>query len=235
VADKPSRQVGAGEAIVLQGPPPRFVGRGGEKLAAALDRFSIEPRGRHVLDAGASTGGFTDCVLQRGAASVVAVDVGYGQLHEKVRNDSRVQVRDRTNVRELTHDAVDEPVSLVVADLSFISLRLVLDALLAVSTGDADLVLLVKPQFEAGRVAVSKGKGVITDPEIWRSVLHDVVAAAHDRGATTMGITPSPIRGADGNVEFLLHLRKGAPTQDATVASATIDAAVAVATTSGGR
>ena len=149
----------AGEAIVVQGPGPRFVSRAGVKLDAALDRFGVAVQGRRVLDAGASTGGFSDCVLQRGAAAVVAVDVGYGQLHERVADDPRVVVLDRTNVRQLDPASIGEPVDLVVADLSFISLRLVLDALLGVLRPDGDLVTLVKPQFEAGRQIVVQGAG----------------------------------------------------------------------------
>jgi 23S rRNA (cytidine1920-2'-O)/16S rRNA (cytidine1409-2'-O)-methyltransferase len=204
-ADKPSRLVDAGEPVTLDRPPARYVSRGGEKLAAALDEFGVDVSGRRVLDAGASTGGFTDCVLQRGAASVVAVDVGYGQLHERVRGDERVDVRERVNVRFLTAADVDPPVDVVVADLSFISLRTVASALLAVARPRADLVLLVKPQFEAGRAAASKGKGVIRDPEVRAEALASVADHLRDLGATIMGSMVSPLRGADGNVELLLH------------------------------
>jgi 23S rRNA (cytidine1920-2'-O)/16S rRNA (cytidine1409-2'-O)-methyltransferase len=204
-ADKPSRMVDAGEAVTVDKPPARYVSRGGEKLAAALDEFGVDVRGRRVLDAGASTGGFTDCVLQRGAASVVAVDVGYGQLHGRIRADERVDVRERVNVRYLTAADVDPPVDVVVADLSFISLRTVAAALLAVARPGADLVLLVKPQFEAGREAASKGKGVIRDPEVRAEALAAVADHLRDLGATIMGSMVSPLRGADGNVELLLH------------------------------
>ncbi len=163
--------------------------------------------GRRVLDAGASTGGFCDCLLQRGAAEVVAVDVGHGQLHERVATDRRVRVLDRTNVRDLEPELVGDPVDLVTADLSFISLRLVLDRLLAVVRPDGDLVLLVKPQFEAGRQVVSKGRGIVSDPQVWREVLDSVMSALEDRAATIMGAMASPITGTDGNVEFLLHVR----------------------------
>jgi 23S rRNA (cytidine1920-2'-O)/16S rRNA (cytidine1409-2'-O)-methyltransferase len=230
VATKASRQVGPDEPIVLQGAPPRFVSRGGEKLAGALDRFGVDPRGRRVLDAGASTGGFSDCVLQRGAAEVVAVDVGYGQLHEKVRSDPRVTVHDRTNVRALTLDDVGEPVDLVVADLSFISLRLVLPALVGVCAPGAELVVLVKPQFEAGRAEVSRGRGIVTDPEVWRDVLGTVTWAARDHGIVVAGLMPSPIRGTEGNVEFLLHGRVGAGDGPApSELDAAVDAVVAEA------
>jgi 23S rRNA (cytidine1920-2'-O)/16S rRNA (cytidine1409-2'-O)-methyltransferase len=211
VADKPARQVGADQAIVVQGPPARFVGRGGEKLDGALDRFGIDVRDRRGIDCGASTGGFTDCLLQRGAREVVAIDVGYGQLHERLDGDERVVVFDRTNLRHVVPDAVGGPGDVVVADLSFISLRVVLDALLGLARPDADVVVLVKPQFEAGRAEASKGRGIITDPAVWRRVLDEVIAAFTDRGACIMGAMVSPITGSDGNVEFLLHARPGAP------------------------
>jgi 23S rRNA (cytidine1920-2'-O)/16S rRNA (cytidine1409-2'-O)-methyltransferase len=206
-ASKSSRQVGPDEPIVLRGDPPRFVSRGGEKLAAALDRFPVDPRGRRVLDAGASTGGFTDCVLQAGAAEVIAADVGYGQLHEKLRADPRVIVRDRLNVRHVVADDVGGPVDLVVGDLSFISLGLVLGSLRTVCRDDGDLVLLVKPQFEAGRAAVSRGRGVVTDPAVWHEVLGATVAACATEGIDVVGLMASPITGTEGNVEFLLHGR----------------------------
>jgi 23S rRNA (cytidine1920-2'-O)/16S rRNA (cytidine1409-2'-O)-methyltransferase len=204
VATKPARLVDPGEPIEVTGPGPRFVGRGGEKLDAALDRFAVDVAGRRCLDAGASTGGFTDCLLQRGAAQVLAVDVGYGQLHERLRSDPRVRNLERTNIRDLP----PEPVDLVVADLSFISLRTVLPDLLAFA---GDLVLLVKPQFEAGRQEASKGKGVIRDADVWRRVLGEIRSAASDAGAAMIGAMPSPIRGQSGNVEFLVRCRRGAP------------------------
>jgi 23S rRNA (cytidine1920-2'-O)/16S rRNA (cytidine1409-2'-O)-methyltransferase len=204
-ADKPARLVGADEPIVLTGPGRRFVSRGGEKLDAALERFGVEVAGRTVLDAGASTGGFTDCCLQRGAARVVAVDVGYGQLDDRLRRDDRVEVRERVNVRALRPGDLDPPPELVVADLSFISLRTVAPALVALARPGADLVWLVKPQYEAGRAAVAAGKGIVRDPEVWRSALRAVGASLDGLGATIMGAMPSPLRGADGNVEFLLH------------------------------
>jgi 23S rRNA (cytidine1920-2'-O)/16S rRNA (cytidine1409-2'-O)-methyltransferase len=196
--------VDPGEAVELAGEPPRFVSRGGEKLDAALERFGVDVRDRRVLDAGASTGGFTDCVLQRGAAAVVAVDVGYGQLHERLRADARVEVRERTNVRELR---LDPPAEVVVADLSFISLRTVAGALLASVVPGGELVLLVKPQFEAGRVEASKGRGVIRDPAVRDDAVTAVAAHLEGLGATIMGVMESPLRGAEGNVELLLHAR----------------------------
>lgn len=209
VADKPSRLVGADEPIELQGPPARFVGRGGLKLDAALNAFVIDVEGRRCLDAGASTGGFTDCLLQRGADHVVAVDVGYGQIHERLRNDQRVSNFERTNIRTLDIDQVGGPCSIVVADLSFISIRVVLPALIRVfgDSPKSDLVLLVKPQFEAGRREASRGRGVVRDPEVWQRVLEEVATAAEGLGAVMMGVMASPITGADGNVEFLMHLQ----------------------------
>jgi 23S rRNA (cytidine1920-2'-O)/16S rRNA (cytidine1409-2'-O)-methyltransferase len=190
------------------GPGPRFVGRGGEKLDAALERFAVPVAGRRALDAGASTGGFTDCLLQRGADEVVAVDVGYGQLHERLRADPRVDVRERTNVRSLDREALGGPVDLVVADLSFISLRTVLPVLVPLVEPGGDLVVLVKPQFEAGRREAARGSGVIREPEVWRRVLEEVATAAAESGADRMDEMESPLTGADGNVEFLLHLRR---------------------------
>jgi 23S rRNA (cytidine1920-2'-O)/16S rRNA (cytidine1409-2'-O)-methyltransferase len=209
VADKAARLVAPGEAIELAGPPRRYVSRGGDKLAAALDEFAIDVTGRRVLDAGASTGGFTDCVLQRGAASVVAVDVGYGQLHEKLRTDARIDLRERTNIRAVEPSDIGGPVALVVADLSFISLITVAPALLACARPGADLVLLVKPQFEAGRAEASKGRGVIRDPAIRQKAVDDVCRALTDLGAAIMGTMESPLTGADGNVEYLVHARVG--------------------------
>jgi 23S rRNA (cytidine1920-2'-O)/16S rRNA (cytidine1409-2'-O)-methyltransferase len=206
---KAARLVAPGEPLLVTGDGPRFVSRGGEKLDAALERFAVDVEGRRALDAGASTGGFTDCLLQRGAAHVTAVDVGYGQLHERLRADPRVEVHDRTNIREVQPGDLGEgqPFDLVVADLSFISLRLVLGSLLGLASPTADLVLLVKPQFEAGRAAAAKGKGVIRDPEVWRQVLEDIGGAMTESGAAIMDAMVSPLPGADGNVEFFVHVR----------------------------
>jgi 23S rRNA (cytidine1920-2'-O)/16S rRNA (cytidine1409-2'-O)-methyltransferase len=203
---KAARQVRADEPLRVLDGGPRFVSRAGDKLAAAVERFHLagEIAGGRGLDAGASTGGFTDCLLQHGAAHVLAVDVGYGLLHERVAGDPRVEVRDRTNVRDLV---LDEPVDVVVADLSFISLRTVLPALFAAARPGASLVLLVKPQFEATREEADRGRGVIRDPAVWRRVLHEVEDALGARGAAIMGAMVSPLHGADGNVEFVLHVR----------------------------
>jgi 23S rRNA (cytidine1920-2'-O)/16S rRNA (cytidine1409-2'-O)-methyltransferase len=206
VASKASRLVDPSEPISLTGAPPRFVSRGGEKLDAALERFGVAVAGRRCLDAGASTGGFTDCLLQRGAREVVAVDVGFGQLHERLRADGRVQNRERCNIRSLGPDDVGALAEVTVADLSFISLRTVLPALLALTAADGQLVALVKPQFEAGRQEAARGRGVIRDPAVWRRVLEEVRSAAGSHGATMMEAMVSPLRGADGNVEFLVLL-----------------------------
>ena len=165
--------------------------------------------GRRALDAGASTGGFTDCLLQRGAAAVVAVDVGHGQLDPRLRGDGRVTVRERLNVRRLTLDDTEGPVDLVVADLSFISLRTVLDALLGVCVPEGDLVLLVKPQFEAGRAEISKGGGVVRDEAIRRSAVAKIRTWAASNGFVAGDDVESAITGPAGNVEYLLLLRTG--------------------------
>jgi 23S rRNA (cytidine1920-2'-O)/16S rRNA (cytidine1409-2'-O)-methyltransferase len=209
-ATSPARAVRPGEAVAVAGPPPRYASRGGEKLAAALDAFPVAVRGRRALDAGASTGGFTDCLLQAGAASVVAVDVGHGQLAWRLRDDPRVDLRERTNVRHLTARDLGGPVDLVTADLSFISLVTVAPALLACATDDADFVLLVKPQFEAGRARVGKG-GVVRDRAVHATVLREVRDGLAAAGLFVRGVIVSPLRGADGNVEFLVHADRRAP------------------------
>jgi 23S rRNA (cytidine1920-2'-O)/16S rRNA (cytidine1409-2'-O)-methyltransferase len=209
IADKPARLVDPADAVVVQGPPARFVSRGGEKLDAALGAFGIDVTDLRVLDAGASTGGFTDCLLQRGAEHVVAVDVGHGQLHPRVRGDSRVTVLERFHVRDLTTDAIGGPVDLVVADLSFISVIRALAPLLAVGKPEVELVLLVKPQFEAGKAEVDRGSGVIRDPAVHQRVCDEVSAALMARGCEVLGWIDSPITGAQGNREFLVHARAG--------------------------
>lgn len=210
-ANKAARMVDPAQSVRLTGPPPRYVGRGGEKLEGALDAFELDPRGLHCLDAGSSTGGFTDCLLQRHAASVVAVDVGTNQLHEKLRADDRVTVREQTDVRSLEPHYFERPFDLIVGDLSFISLRLVLPALVPLAAEDSSLLLLVKPQFEAGRAEASKGRGIITDPAIWRRVLGEVITSATELGLGVGGLVPSPITGSAGNVEFVAWLRRGCP------------------------
>ena len=201
--------VAPSDSVRVAGPPGRYVSRGGEKLAAALERFDVDPRGRDALDAGASTGGFTDCLLQAGAARVVAVDVGYGQLAWSLREDPRVIVRERTNVRDLTREDLPLSPSLVVADLSFVSLAGLVPHLVALAAVGADLVLLVKPQFEAAYTAVGSA-GVVRDRAVRRAAIDRVASAASSSGAGTLAVMASPIAGPAGNVEFLLHARAGA-------------------------
>jgi 23S rRNA (cytidine1920-2'-O)/16S rRNA (cytidine1409-2'-O)-methyltransferase len=205
-ATKASRMVDASEAVLVHGPPPKFVSRAGAKLEGAVEHFALHDivAGARVLDAGASTGGFTDCVLQYGASEVVAVDVGHNQLHEKLEGDPRVHSIERTNLRTVDPALLGPVVDLVVGDLSFISLALVLDTLGAAAAPGAVYVLLVKPQFEAGRTEVSKGKGIVDNPLIWRRVLAEVSGALLERNAAIMGVMVSPITGSDGNVEFIL-------------------------------
>jgi 23S rRNA (cytidine1920-2'-O)/16S rRNA (cytidine1409-2'-O)-methyltransferase len=206
-ADNPARRVAADEPISLEGPPPRFVSRGGEKLAHALEVFALDVSGHRCLDAGASTGGFTDCLLQSGASRVYAADVGHGQLAWTLREDPRVVVLDRTNVRHLEPEAIDGPVPIAVADLAFISLLTVAPALVRCTTPDAHLVLLLKPQFEAGRRKIGR-RGVVTDPSVHTEVLVSVTAGLAEHGIVAVDVTESPLRGADGNREFLLHGRR---------------------------
>jgi 23S rRNA (cytidine1920-2'-O)/16S rRNA (cytidine1409-2'-O)-methyltransferase len=204
LAEKAARQVAPGDQLHVEGPRARYVGRGALKLEHALDVFGIDVTGMRVLDAGASTGGFTDVALQRGADHVVAVDVGHGQLHERLRADPRVTNLERTNVRRIARETVGGPVDMVVGDLSFISLRLVIGPLAAVCHPGAPMVLLVKPQFEAGKAEVDRGRGVVTDPAVWERVRGEIEVAITSAGCTVRGWTESPITGADGNREFLV-------------------------------
>ena len=205
VADKASRQVHPGDAIVVEGEGRRFVSRGGDKLERALDVFAVDVAGWRVLDAGASTGGFTDCLLERGAAQVVALDVGHGQLHPKIRGDDRVIVLERFHVRNATPATIGGSVQLVTADLSFISIVQILDALIGVCEPGGHLILLIKPQFEAGRVEVARGHGIITDPAIHDRVRTDVHEALVARRCEAIAWCDSPVTGGDGNREFLVH------------------------------
>lgn len=216
VAQKPATGVTTDVAIVVAEDPdtPDYVSRGGHKLAGALAAFGplgLTVSGRRVLDAGASTGGFTDVLLRKGAAEVVAVDVGYGQLAWRLQQDERVRVHDRTNIRDLTVETIDGPVDLVVGDLSFISLELVLDALLGVTRETGDLALMVKPQFEVGKDRVGKG-GVVRDLGLRAEAVAAVADAAARRGWGAVAVTTSPLPGPSGNVEFFLWLRRGAAT-----------------------
>jgi 23S rRNA (cytidine1920-2'-O)/16S rRNA (cytidine1409-2'-O)-methyltransferase len=213
VAGKPATAVSTDVALVVADDParPDYVSRGGHKLAGALAAFGplgLQVQGRRCLDAGASTGGFTDVLLRAGVAEVVAVDVGYGQLAWSLRTDGRVVVLDRTNIRDLTPDLVGGPVGLVVGDLSFISLALVLDALLAVTSADGDLALMVKPQFEVGKDRVGKG-GVVRDPLLRGDAVLAVASASAARGWGAQAVTTSPLPGPSGNVEYFLWLRHG--------------------------
>jgi 23S rRNA (cytidine1920-2'-O)/16S rRNA (cytidine1409-2'-O)-methyltransferase len=206
-ATKLSSMVSAADAVVVVGPGPRFVSRGGDKLDAALTRFGLDVSNRRALDAGSSTGGFVDCLLQRGASEVTALDVGRGQLDEQLRNDPRVVVREGQNIRSFDVELLGPagPVDIVTADLSFISLRTVASALVALVRPHGDMVVLVKPQFEAGRPEVSRGKGVIREPSVWRETLIGAASALGAAGTGIMGAVASPLRGAAGNVEFFLH------------------------------
>lgn len=215
------------QRLIVGGPPPRFVSRGGEKLQGALERFELDVVGDRVLDAGISTGGFTDCLLQAGATHVVGVDVGYGQTAERVRRDPRVHLLERRNVRELTLDDVGgAPIDLLVADLSFISLTTVLPVLLPLVRPEGRAVLLVKPQFEVGRERIGKG-GVVRDPEARGVAIERVGSAAAEAGWPIADLMPSPLRGAAGNVEFLALLSTAPATQPL---SAWIARAVAAST-----
>ena len=210
-ATKPATGVEAGTPVVVRTDPdqPSWVSRGAHKLLGALDAFGVAVDGRRALDAGASTGGFTEVLLSRGAAEVVAVDVGYGELAWSLRNDDRVKVHERTNVKTLTPEAIDCQVDLVVADLSFISLRLVLPAIVACARDDAELLPMVKPQFEIGRERLGAG-GVVRDPEHRVQTVLDVAHAAASLGWGTAGVVASPLPGPAGNVEFFLWLRRDA-------------------------
>ncbi|HEY3734698.1 MAG TPA: TlyA family RNA methyltransferase [Streptosporangiaceae bacterium] len=214
-AGKPATQVGRDTAItVSDGAGPDYVSRGGRKLAGALAVFAdLAVAGRHCLDAGASTGGFTDALLRAGAAHVVAVDVGYGQLAWALRGDPRVTVMERMNVRELQPGQVAPAPGLVVADLSFISLATPLPALVGCAAPDADFVLLVKPQFEVGKGRVGAG-GVVREPALRAEAVTGVAAAAARLGLGVAGVTASPLPGPAGNVEYFLWLRRGAPPLD---------------------
>jgi len=225
VRSKPASTVEPEASIVVKvGSDERYASRGAFKLLGALTEF--EPQGlsvksRRALDAGASTGGFTDILLKRGAAEVVAVDVGYGQLVWELQQDPRVTVHDRTNVRNLSLEQIGAPVDVVVADLSFISLVLVLPALVSVIAADADMVLMVKPQFEVGREKLGAG-GVVRDPALRSMAVHQVARAAAELGLGVCGIVASPLPGPAGNVEYFLWLRKDAPSLDSAMVSEAI-------------
>ena len=205
VMDKPGMQVAGGADIRLRVKPP-YVSRGGLKLEAALDSFAVQVAGAVAADVGASTGGFTDCLLQRGASKVYAIDVGYGQLAWRLRQHPRVVVMERVNVRYL--ESLPEPIDLATIDVSFISLELVLPSVVGWLKPAGDIISLVKPQFEAGRAEVGKG-GVVKDPKVHRAVLGKILAGALNHGLTVRGLMASPLKGPAGNLEFLAHLSKG--------------------------
>ena len=199
--DKPGTQLDESVALEVER-PPRFVSRGGEKLAHALELTSLDPAGKDCLDVGASTGGFTDCLLQAGAARVIALDVGYGQLHPRLRSDDRVTVLERVNARTVT--SLPYPPEVVVCDVSFISVKTALPPLLRLAAPGWQALVLVKPQFEAGRADTPKG--VVRDPDVRRRVLHDVCSAAAGWGSQVLGVVDSGLPGPKGNREFLVHL-----------------------------
>ena len=209
-AVKAGDRVDLSSAIRVLGPDHPYVGRGGVKLAGALDRFGVDPRDRIALDVGASTGGFTDCLLQRGALRVYALDVGSGQIHYRLRKDPRVVVMEKINARSLPPGLVPEPVSLVTVDVSFISLRLILPSLPRVMAEEADLLALVKPQFEVGRREVGKG-GIVREPELHRRVIAEILSAGQALGLHPRGVCLSALPGAEGNREYFLHFRKRGP------------------------
>ena len=205
-ADKPGISYEENVEIEVRGEVCPYVSRGGLKLEKALRDFRVDPTGFVCSDSGASTGGFTDCLLQQGAKKVFAIDVGYGQLDWKIRSDPRVVVMERTNIRYVTPEQLGEPLDLSVVDVSFISLKIVLPAIQALlKPGMGQVLCLIKPQFEAGRDQVGK-KGVIRDPQIHKQVLDDFVELAYTLGFTILGLTFSPVKGPEGNIEFLGHL-----------------------------
>jgi len=207
VANQASQAITPGTPIEVAGPAHPFVGRGGLKLAAALDAFGIDPGGMVVLDVGASTGGFTDCLLQRGAAKVYAVDVGYGQLAWRLRQDPRVVVFDRCNARYLDRTRIPEPVRLATIDVSFISLTLILPAVRACLEPDGQVVALLKPQFEVGKGKVGKG-GIVRDEALRREAVESVRRVLREQGWVWEGEVPSPIAGQKGNIEYLIRLHR---------------------------
>jgi 23S rRNA (cytidine1920-2'-O)/16S rRNA (cytidine1409-2'-O)-methyltransferase len=208
--DKPGTPVAIDAGVTVKGPAEPFVSRAGRKLAAALDHFGLDPRARVCLDVGASTGGFTDCLLQRGARRVYAVDVGYGQLDQRLREDARVVVMERTNARYLDEGSIPEPADLVTIDVSFISLVKIVPALLPLTSSGGWLLPLIKPQFEAGRGKVGKG-GIVRDESVRLEVIADTIAAIEALGVRVVGVMDSPVSGAKGNREAFALFIKGDP------------------------
>lgn len=221
-ADKPGMAVAPDACIEIRGETLPFVSRGGYKLDKALRVFPVDPAGKTCIDCGASTGGFTDVLLQHGAAKVYAVDVGYGQLAWKLRTDERVINLERTNLRYVTDEQIPERLDLAVMDVSFISIRLVLPAVKALLKDGADIICLIKPQFEAGRDEVGK-KGVVRDVRVHEEVVRGILDFAHGIGLTPVGLDFSPIKGPEGNIEYICHMK------NAVLPPAELDAAVVVA------
>jgi 23S rRNA (cytidine1920-2'-O)/16S rRNA (cytidine1409-2'-O)-methyltransferase len=205
--DKPGHITPISSKISLKEPYPPYVSRGGSKLEAALDHFSVPVESKVLMDVGSSTGGFTDCLLQRGAHRVIAVDVGYGQLHWKIRQDPRVRVLERTNIRHLRAEDLGEEIDGAVIDVSFISLKLVVPPVSRLILQDAFILALIKPQFEVGKHQVGKG-GVVRDPSLHQEVIHDLSMQFESLGWTVMGQMASPIRGPKGNREFFIYLKR---------------------------
>ena len=206
-ADKAGFEVSEEDKIELQGETLRYVSRGGLKLEKAMESFPITIDGTVCMDIGASTGGFTDCMLQNGAKKVYAIDVGYGQLAWKLRTDDRVINLERTNFRHVTNEQVPDPVDFASVDVSFISLTLILPPALPLLAEGGQMVCLIKPQFEAGKGLVGK-KGVVKDPQIHKDVIVKVIDFAHQNGFSVLGLTYSPVKGPEGNIEYLVHLQK---------------------------
>lgn len=221
--------VAPSEPVAVESPGRTYASRGGDKLAAALDRFGVDPSDRSCLDAGASTGGFTDVLLSRGAAKVIAVDVGYGQLAWQLRTDDRVILMERSNVRDLQPDDLPFRPDLVTADLSFISLAATVPSLVSLAADDAELVMLVKPQFEAPREAVRPG-GVVTDPSVWKQAIGSVALALGEVGAGATEAMASPLPGPSGNVEFFLHAQAGGKPADLRLGSVIEEGAALIST-----
>ena len=202
------------DSIIIEPLPKEFVSRGGEKVSHAIQSFNLAVEGASCIDIGSSTGGFTDCLLQRGAGRVTCVDVGYGLLHEKITSDRRVTVLERTNIKNISGESLAQTFDIVVVDLSFISLKTVMKNILSLANPGASIVMLIKPQFEATKLEASKSKGVIVDRDIWIRTINKVLASASKHGGNAQGIVVSPVPGKAGNKEFLLSISKQFPAQE---------------------
>ena len=222
-ADKPGMQVAADAQVEVHGKTLPFVSRGGYKLDKALKVFPVSPEGKVCIDCGASTGGFTDVLLQHGAKKVYSVDVGYGQLAWKLRCDERVVSLEKTNLRYITEELIPEPLDMAVMDVSFISIKLVLPAVVRLLKPEAELICLIKPQFEAGREEVGK-KGVVRDESVHISVVQGILDFAPSIGLSVMGLDFSPIKGPEGNIEYICFLKKGLHSAESIDVKAVVDA-----------